>query len=60
MKCPLCDSIGKIEMINLDRKANHRIRNLTYKAEMTYGEQLPNAMCVQCGWTVFLLQTYTY
>jgi hypothetical protein len=60
MKCIVCESTGKIELLNLDREANRRFRNRTYKAEMTYGEQLPNAMCVQCGWTLFLVQTYSY
>ena len=59
-ECPICKSVGKIRILGLDDHGNYLVRNKTYKAEISYGEQLPNAMCMKCGWTALFIHTYSY
>ncbi len=59
-KCPICEGVGKFELINLNARANYELRNSTFKAETTFNESLPNAMCLRCGWTTNLVRTYSY
>jgi hypothetical protein len=60
MEVPICEGVGKIELINLNARANYELRNNTFKAETTFNESLPNAMCLRCGWTTKLVRTYSY
>ena len=59
-QCPICESMGKLFLINLDIASNNRLRNFTFSAVTTYGDSTPNAMCLKCGWTAIFTQTYSY
>lgn len=59
-QCPICKTIGKMHLINLDIETNNRFRDYTYAQVNSYGESTPNAMCLKCGWLTILQQTYSY
>jgi hypothetical protein len=58
--CPICRSVGKIELIALNTDMNAYLRNNTYKIEVSFGEMEQNAMCQDCGWKTHLVKTYSY
>ena len=60
IRCPLCESKGKVILLGLDDEENKKARRNTYKFEIQYEEKTSNALCTQCGWTCLLKRTFSY
>jgi len=59
-QCLICESIGKMLLINLDIDENMGLQNRSYSAMTVHDGAIPNAICLICGWTAVFTHTYSY
>ena len=60
IRCPLCESKGKVILVGLEDEQNERASAHTYQIEISMEDLRPNAMCSSCGWICLLRRTYSY